>query len=121
MKLNEYQKAAMEFACFSTRDYPFIGLSAEAGEVADKLAKAVRKCGESQENILTQLSNSEPSTPEMVQLRTEIAKELGDVLWMVQGCAGILNYDLEEIAQMNIDKLRDRQARGVIVGSGDNR
>ena len=121
MKLNEYQQQAMQFAQFSTRDYPFIGLSAEAGEVADKLAKAVRKYGECQESILMLLSSPKPSSSEMVMLRKEIAKELGDVLWMVQGCAGILNYDLEEIAQMNIDKLQDRQNRGVIVGSGDNR
>lgn len=31
------------------------------------------------------------------------------------------NWDLEEILQMNIDKLKDRQNRNVLHGSGDNR
>jgi hypothetical protein len=32
-----------------------------------------------------------------------------------------LDYTLEEIMQMNLDKLASRQQRGVISGSGDNR
>jgi hypothetical protein len=32
-----------------------------------------------------------------------------------------LDYTLEEIMQMNLDKLASRQQRGVISGSGDDR
>lgn len=31
------------------------------------------------------------------------------------------NYTLEQVAEINIAKLRDRQARGVIKGNGDER
>jgi hypothetical protein len=32
-----------------------------------------------------------------------------------------MNYNLSDIAQMNVDKLASRKERGVITGSGDNR
>ena len=53
--------------------------------------------------------------------RIEIAKELGDVLFYVAMLADDIDYQLSEIAQMNIDKLTDRKERGHLRGSGDNR
>ena len=50
-----------------------------------------------------------------------MAKELGDVLWYVEVTAHRLGYDLKDIANMNISKLKSRQDRGKISGSGDNR
>ena len=35
--------------------------------------------------------------------------------------ADLYGYTLSEIAEMNITKLRDRQERGVLKGSGDAR
>jgi NTP pyrophosphatase (non-canonical NTP hydrolase) len=49
------------------------------------------------------------------------AKELGDVCWYLAMCAEELGYDLSEIADMVIDKLKSRKERGVLGGSGDNR
>jgi len=54
--------------------------------------------------------------------RAELEKELGDVLWYIANLAVELDLDLEKnIAQKNIEKLADRQERGVLHGSGDNR
>ncbi len=50
-----------------------------------------------------------------------MAKELGDVLWYVSQLASELGLDLDQIAQLNLDKLRSRQRRGVLSGSGDER
>ena len=57
-------------------------------------------------------------TPEQ---RLELAKELGDVLWYIAALASEMGYELKLVAQMNISKLLDRQARGVIKSEGDNR
>lgn len=38
----------------------------------------------------------------------QTAKELGDVLWALNNLADLVGYSLEEIAQMNINKLRRR-------------
>jgi NTP pyrophosphatase (non-canonical NTP hydrolase) len=53
--------------------------------------------------------------------RTEIAKEVGDVLWYVAALARDLGVDMDTMAQMNLEKLRDRAKRDMIGGSGDNR
>lgn len=106
LSLNEYQKMALETAEYPMPIiYPTIGLAGEAGEVADKVKKVLR-------------DNDEKFTEEKKQ---EIAMEIGDVLWFVATLARDLNYTLEEIAQMNYDKLHSRQLRGKIHGSGDNR
>jgi NTP pyrophosphatase (non-canonical NTP hydrolase) len=50
-----------------------------------------------------------------------LKKELGDILWFVAGIARNYYWNLEDIAQMNLNKLEDRKNRNVIQGSGDNR
>ena len=81
----------------------------EAGEVSDKIKKVMRDEGL---EIPLDLDADQ---------RRAIAKELGDVLWYVTALAGDLGYALEDIATMNIDKLRDRKDRDMIHGSGDER
>ena len=49
------------------------------------------------------------------------ATDGGDVLWQLAGLCHVMGWDLEQIAQENRAKLRDRQQRNVIVGDGDNR
>lgn len=108
MNLNDYQDQAMTFAVFPEKHgltYPTLGLANEAGEFAGKVKKILR--GDYGENV--------EAFDEMM------AVELGDVLWYLAACASAIGYDLEKIAKMNIDKLTDRQQRGVIKGSGDNR
>ena len=51
----------------------------------------------------------------------ELAYELGDVRWFVALLSLLLGYTDEKIEQMNIEKLKDRAMRNVIIGEGDNR
>ena len=55
------------------------------------------------------------------ETREALKAELGDVLWYLSQVATELNLSLDEIAEHNIVKLLDRQARGKIQGDGDNR
>ena len=122
MNLNKYQSEAMKFARFSSLDYPFSGLSEEVGEVQGKLAKAQRRIGVCQENVLARIKFDGSHLSEHdKRLKLDLKKELGDCLWMLAACAANINMTLEEIATANIEKLKDRDNRGVIVGDGDNR
>jgi len=51
-------------------------------------------------------------------LTNEMAASCFNYVTMI---AGKIGFTLDEILQMNIDKLTDRQNRGVINGDGDNR
>ena len=51
------------------------------------------------------------------ELRFDMARECGDVLWYLTAIASDLGYSLDEIASMNLEKLEDRQRRGRIKGS----
>ena len=85
--------------------YCALGLCGESGEVADKLKKVIRD------------NNGELSD----EVRLQVGKELGDVLWYVANLSTELGFSLEEIARMNIEKLRSRSERGVLGGNGDER
>lgn len=84
--------------------YPVVALSEEAGEVSGKIAKFLRAHG-----------NDVPG------LTTMVVKELGDVLFQLARVAREFDIPLSYIAEHNMDKLKDRQERGVIVGEGDSR
>lgn len=108
MKLNDYQKMALETAIYPNEYkviYPALGMAGEAGEVADKVKKIIRD------------NNSKIDNEKAL----EIVKEIGDVLWYCATMANDLGFDLETIAKMNYQKLHSRQQRGVIGGNGDNR
>jgi NTP pyrophosphatase (non-canonical NTP hydrolase) len=78
-----------------------LGLVGEAGEVAEKIKKLIR--------------DSSRFTNE------EIMKELGDVVFYATALANIYGKGLNEVLELNIAKLDDRQKRGKLKGSGDNR
>lgn len=109
MDLNTYQEQARSTAIYpnlgSNIIYPSLGICGEAGEVAEKVKKIIRDDG----GVVTDVK------------RDAIAAELGDILWYVSQLAAEIDYSLEDIAQMNLDKLSSRKERGVIAGSGDNR
>ncbi len=108
MTFKQYQDEAVRTAIYGTGSkiiYPALGLANEAGEVLGKIKKVLRD----KEGVFTEETN------------LEIGKEIGDVLWYIAALARDLDLDLNVIAENNIIKLRDRQARNVIQGSGDNR
>lgn len=108
MQLNDYQQQALKTARPKTANdelmHLLLGLVGESGEIAEKVKKVIRD------------QNSDFS-----KLNELFEKELGDVLWHIAVLANYFDIPLEKIAQQNIDKLADRQKRGVIGGSGDNR
>ena len=78
-----------------------LGLVGEAGEVAEKIKKLIRDSSRFQNE--------------------EIMKELGDVVFYATALANIYGKGLNEVLELNIAKLDDRQKRGKLKGSGDNR
>ena len=108
LQFNEYCKAAATTDRYPNECKPWVyalGLTGEAGELADKIKKVYRDKG----GVFKQ------------EDREAITKELGDVLWYLTRLGATLGFSLEQIAAMNIEKLADRAKRGVINGSGDNR
>ena len=108
MDMNEYQRQARTTAIYPETAqiiYPALGLCGEAGEVAEKVKKVLR-------------DNKGTFSAEK---RRELVKELGDVLWYIANLAADMDYDLGDVAQLNLDKLQSRAERNVLQGSGDNR
>ena len=108
MNFKDYQKEAVETAIYGAGNsivYPALGLANEAGEVLGKIKKVLRD----KEGVFTKETND------------AIGAEIGDVLWYIAALCRDLNIELEDVAFNNIQKLKDRQERGVIQGSGDNR
>lgn len=85
--------------------YPTLGLVNEAGEVAGKIKKIFRD----KDGVIGEAE------------KEALKAELGDVLWYIAQVCSELNISMDEVAEGNIAKLLDRQARGKIQGNGDNR
>lgn len=109
MNLNDYQQLALRTA--SPKDkknelfHLLLGLSGEAGEIAEKTKKIIRD------------HDSDFSKLDLDDLK----KELGDVLWHVAVIGDYFDIPLNDIGDANIKKLVSRLKRGTIAGSGDNR
>lgn len=113
MTFDEYQKQALTTA-YTNPKYEntlmdktiwAMGVAGEAGEVVEKWKKMVAY-------------NEGKITEEFL---ADIKKELGDVVWYIAVLADSLGISFEEIMQLNVKKLQDRQKREVIKGKGDNR
>ena len=127
LTLNEYQKRAMSTCMPSSENfsYMFLNLVGEMGEFASKVAKAIRKekvaigwwkeGKEAEENDLIPTC----SYQEWKELREELKKEAGDMLWQVAGVCTIMNWTLEDVGLGNLDKLAARKEAGTIDGNGD--
>jgi NTP pyrophosphatase (non-canonical NTP hydrolase) len=103
--------------------YPLLGIGGEAGETLEKFKKIVR------DKLAKVLLEQEdlPATGFLSGLaimpdeKRAIAKELGDQLWYIAWMCVVLNLDMGQVARDNLKKLLDRQERGTLGGSGDDR
>lgn len=119
LTLNKYQKRAMTTCMASSNNplYMLFMLGEEVGELQGKFSKAIRKghlffdC-----NDIHSQHDSIEAYREWVDL---VKKEMGDVLWGIAGLAHVLNIPLQEIGDINLDKLAARKAAGTIDGNGD--
>jgi len=109
MTFKSFQKKSWETAIYpnkySNLYYPVLGLTGEAGEIANKIKKIMRD-----------------DDGEITELRKEeIFNELGNCLWYLAAICSVLEINMDEMAKKNIDKLQSRKKRGKIKGSGDKR
>jgi NTP pyrophosphatase (non-canonical NTP hydrolase) len=99
MHFEEYQSAASKTALYPRRldnlEYPTLGLTGEAGEVAN----IVKKIQRDDDGIISEV------------VRGKLKDELGDVLWYISACADELGLTLNEIAEYNVQKLANRHKR----------
>ena len=113
MTPNEYQQAALRTEGWL--DFPILpkyfwikrlenglmGMCGESGEAIDILKKYMFQGHELD--------------------KEHLAKEIGDVLWYAAVSAHALGYSLEDIMQMNIDKLKARYPDGFKVENSVHR
>ena len=111
MDFDEYQTLANRTGIFEGKVaenplmYLGLGVTSEAGEVADKIKKIIRN----DQGIIS------------AEKKEALKLELGDVLWYLSQIARHLEIPFTEVAQANIDKLADRAERNVIKSTGDSR
>ena len=106
--LDMYQQVAKTTAIYPREQaiiYPALGLTGEAGEVANKVKKIIRDDGYKTNENLVQ----------------EISAEIGDCLWYISVLADDIGCKLSDIANANLIKLANRKEKGTIHGSGDKR
>lgn len=99
-----YQFAARLTAVYPLKHaqvYPLLGLFGEVGEFANKYKKILRDGAEFSRN--------------------DAIAELGDILWYFVALCSDMDILTSEVVEQNLRKLFDRQERGVLGGSGDNR
>ena len=73
-----------------------IGLCSEVGEVADKIKKNMRDGN--------------------TYSKEDIAKELGDCLWYIAALCRDLDINMEDVAEANLEKLRNRMKNDTLSG-----
>lgn len=99
MDFSEYQKQALKTDRISTEEdaaiiVPLLGLAGEAGELLSEYKKFLRD------------GRSHKFFPERV------AEELGDLLWYIANLSSKFKLNLEQIAEGNLKKCRDRWGVG---------
>lgn len=110
MTFDEYQKKALVTAIKHpdpqmNKTIYAMGVSGEAGELLEKWKKIVAY----KDGVI--------SDDDLV----EIKKEIGDVMWYLAVLADSLGLSMQDVVDLNIEKLASRKQRDVLKGAGDNR
>lgn len=106
MDFNTYQEKALQTAIYPMPIiYPALALNGESGEIAEKVKKVLRDNDGVFDN----------------ESKKSIAKEIGDVLWYCAALSEDLGFSFDDIALMNLNKLKSRKDRDKLHGNGDNR
>ena len=108
MDIKQYQQWTLSTAVypgagehgFNEALYLTLGLVSESGEVAGKVKKIIRG------------DNVHPY---------DVVSELGDVLWYLARTCDNMNMTLEDLADINYQKLMKRKETNTIQGDGDHR
>lgn len=126
MNLNDYQKKAM-LTCMPSSEnfaYMMLNLVGEVGEFASKVAKQIRKDNVSigcTDKCIKHDNNSfivhDYKTKEFIT--KELMFEAGDILWQLAGLCTVMGWNFDDIAILNLEKLKARQTAGTIDGNGD--
>lgn len=124
--LDFYQEIATRSAVYPGRNSPLglmyvaLKLNGEAGELAEHVGKAMRDddFAKTAWDVDKGPFLDGQLTPERKAL---IIKEVGDNLWYLSAICNELGIKLSDAAIGNLTKLSDRQDRGVLRGSGDER
>lgn len=118
--MDTYQRQAMTTCMDSCRNdvYMLTGLSAEVGELFDKIAKLKRagKLKVIDDDIVFTTSDMSVKT----ELLRQFQNEIGDILWFVSGVSSMLGLSLNEVAFSNLRKLQMRKKSGTIETHTDH-
>ena len=91
MKFEDYQNEAKQTALYPNRlknlEYPTLGFTGEAGEVANIVKKIQRDFG----GEITD------------EIRAKLKDELGDVLWYISACADELGLTLRKLLNITLE------------------
>lgn len=107
MELNAYQTAAQ-----NTRNKEL----SEREEILN-YALGLGECGEAQNKIKKLMFHGHDES----EIVPEIIDELGDILWYIATLSKLFGYTLENVASINLEKLRNRYPEGFNPDGSINR
>lgn len=123
LTLNEYQGKAMGTRLPSCNNFSYmmLNLVGEVGELAGKVAKAIRKeTGIMDDANFYYHMNQDEGEPSSSELYADLKSEAGDILWQLAGLCSVMGWPLQEIGQGNLDKLSNRKKEGTIITHTDH-
>ena len=128
MNLNDYQKKDM-LTCMPSSEnfaYMMLNLVGEVGEFASKVAKQIRKDnitlgGDIIRSMVRPNSINFTTNKNTEVIINELMLEAGDILWQLSGLCSVMGWNLDDVAMLNLEKLKARKQAGTIDGNGDNR